>query len=345
MYRYTGQKRYRQQALDLVEQVHGILGRHRDDDPRSGWISGLDDESGRLHPTLGGLRIGKRLSERKRSQPFEAQLEWDRDGQYYHYLTKWMHALHQVTAVTGEPIYHQWACELGKTMHRAFAHQLGSGAEKRLYWKMSIDMTYPLVPSMGHHDPLDGLITCSEVQKPSAGPPAAMPSCDLTHEIADLSDICKNKAWTTDDPLGIGGLLFDAVRMLQIMASDTGFKDHVLLCDVLHSSMVGLQAFSAGGSLRARTEERLAFRELGLAIGLHAVPRMLALLQGGIEFEQHDTVKNQLKTLMAALPLATSIETFWLHLGNRQSASWRAHENINMVMLATSLAPDGFLNL
>ncbi|MGI9451632.1 MAG: hypothetical protein ACR2QH_13505, partial [Geminicoccaceae bacterium] len=154
-----------------------------------------------------------------------------------------------------------------------------------------------------------------------------------------------HKAWATDDPLGIGGLLFDAGRMLQMMASDTGFRNHVLLCDVLHSSMVGLQSFSAGGGLRGRSEERLAFRELGLAIGLRAVPRMLALLQNGIEFEQRDIVKDQLNTLMAALPLAASIDAFWLSPLNRQSASWRSHENINMVMLATSLAPDGFLDL
>ncbi len=343
LYRSTAQKKYRQQALDLVEQVHGILGQHRDDDPRSGWISGLDDETGRLHPTTGGLRIGKKLGERKRNQPFDVQSEWDRDGQYYHYLTKWMHALHQVSAVTGDPVYNRWACELGKTMHRAFAHH-PAGAEKRLCWKMSIDLTFPLVPSMGHHDPLDGLITCSEVQKSSPGQSGAASSCDLADEIADLSLMCRHRTWTTDDPLGIGGLLFDAYRMLQLTGGDTGFNDHDLLSEVLGSSTVGLHAFSVSGSLRGRAEERLAFRELGLAIGLHAIPRMFARLQDNTEFEPHDVVKDQLNRLMAAVPLARAIETFWLHPANRQSVSWQTHENINMVMLATSLAPDGFLS-
>ena len=345
LYRRTGQDKYRQQALDLVEQVHGILGKHRDDDPRSGWISGLDDETGHSHPTIGGLRIGKRLGERKWNQPFDAQLEWDRDGQYYHYLTKWMHALHQVSAVTADPVYNQWTCELGKTMHRAFAHRLGAGAEKRLYWKMSIDLTFPLVPSMGHHDPLDGLVTYSEVQRPSVSQSATVSPCDLTSEMADLAGMCRHRMWATDDPLGIGGLLFDACRMLQMMADTPGFKDHDLLCDVLGSSTVGLRSFSASGYLRARSEERLAFRELGLAIGLHAVPRMLAWLQDNTEFQVHDVVKDQLNRLMAAVPLARSIETFWLHPSNRQSVNWQAHENINMVMLATSLAPDGFLSV
>ncbi len=48
-------------AIRLVSQVHNTLGRHRDDDPRSGWISGLDEEQGPLHPTIGGFRIGKTL--------------------------------------------------------------------------------------------------------------------------------------------------------------------------------------------------------------------------------------------------------------------------------------------
>ncbi|MCU0580208.1 MAG: hypothetical protein MUF69_11810, partial [Desulfobacterota bacterium] len=43
----TGNERYRELALRLVEQVHRTLGRHRDDDPRTGWISGLPFQEGR----------------------------------------------------------------------------------------------------------------------------------------------------------------------------------------------------------------------------------------------------------------------------------------------------------
>src|SRR5687768_7999762 len=51
-------------ARALVDQVHHVLGRHRPDDPRTCWLSGLDDEAGAAHPTLGGLRIGKPRPER-----------------------------------------------------------------------------------------------------------------------------------------------------------------------------------------------------------------------------------------------------------------------------------------
>ncbi len=33
-----------------------------------------------------------------------------------------------------------------------------------MYWKMSIDLTRPLVSSMGQHDPLDGFITYNEIK-------------------------------------------------------------------------------------------------------------------------------------------------------------------------------------
>jgi hypothetical protein len=52
--RRTGDKTYRELSLRLVDQVHHVLGRYRDDGPREGWISGLGDAEGEYHPTKGG---------------------------------------------------------------------------------------------------------------------------------------------------------------------------------------------------------------------------------------------------------------------------------------------------
>lgn len=41
--RSSGDPRWLDLAARLVKQVHHTLGRHRDDDPRNGWISGLDE--------------------------------------------------------------------------------------------------------------------------------------------------------------------------------------------------------------------------------------------------------------------------------------------------------------
>ena len=109
--RETGEQRYAQLALELIEQVHHVLGTYRSDDSRTGWISGLDERDAEAHPTLGGLRIGKPLPERGALDPFDERLEWQRDGQYFHYSTKWMHALNQTARWTGQPRYNSWARE------------------------------------------------------------------------------------------------------------------------------------------------------------------------------------------------------------------------------------------
>ena len=44
LHRQTGDEEFRHLALRLVDQVHHVLGRHREDDKRSGWISGLSEE-------------------------------------------------------------------------------------------------------------------------------------------------------------------------------------------------------------------------------------------------------------------------------------------------------------
>ncbi|MGA2229067.1 MAG: hypothetical protein ABSH41_31925, partial [Syntrophobacteraceae bacterium] len=79
-YQKTNDEAFKRLSLLLIDQVHRILGRHRDDDERKGWISGLDEKEGALHPTIGGLRIGKEINERGPNDPIDDRLEWDRDG-------------------------------------------------------------------------------------------------------------------------------------------------------------------------------------------------------------------------------------------------------------------------
>lgn len=345
LYRQTREETYKQLALRLVDQVHHVLVRHRTDDPRTGWISGLVELEGERHPTRGGLRIGKPLNERQPGEPINERLEWDRDGQYYHYLTKWMHALSRVSRITGEANYHRWAIELAKTAHTSFTYQPSSGGRKRMVWKMSIDLSYPLVSSMGQHDPLDGLITYHQLQA-TAPKEAAHPTWpDLQTEIADMAGICAGKNWTTADPLGLGGLLADAYKLAQLIAHHH-LKPFDRLETLLDASLVGLQAYASQDALQLPIDFRLAFRELGLSIGLRAVERLQTLVKENPErFEKRVQLPSRLAVLRRYTPLADSIETFWLDRPHREAESWLAHREINMVMLATSLAPDGYLSL
>ena len=127
LYRETGEARYGELAFSLIEQVHAVLGRHRPDDPRTGWLSGLSEAEGALHPTLGGLRIGKPLPERGPDDPFDERLEWDREGQYFHYLIKWMDALARAAVLLGQPRYHRHAVELVEAVFPRFLQRSPSG--------------------------------------------------------------------------------------------------------------------------------------------------------------------------------------------------------------------------
>jgi hypothetical protein len=344
LYQETGEKEFKDLALQLVDQVHHVLGRHRGDDHRTGWISGLDEEDGRLHPTRGGLRIGKELKERRPSDPFNERLEWDRDGQYYHYLTKWMHALNRVTKVTGDFTYNRWAIELARTAHDRFVYAPSTRSQKLMYWKMSIDLSYPLVASMGLHDPLDGLVTYSQLQATAAEDPGQLTE-DLRAEILDMTNMCEGKSWVTDDPLGIGGLLSDAFRVAQLMAKSYLVRTGLLVA-LLDACRVGLEAFAREDSLSLSTNYRLAFRELGLSIGLGVVERLPELVERNeLAFGKEHGLRAQINALKQYGALKEVIERFWLQPESQESESWIAHRDINMVMLATSLSPDGFLSL
>jgi len=345
LYRQTKEEKYKQLALDLVEQVHNTLGRHREDDSRIGWISGLEEEAGKEHPTKGGLRIGKGINERKREETINERLEWHRDGQYYHYLTKWMHALNRVSRVTGDSIYNDWAIELAKTAHARFVYSSSSSDQKQMYWKMSIDLSYPLVKSMGHHDPLDGWITYNQLQSTAIKDSKNQPDRDLSSELDDMTAICEGKTWGTDDPLGIGGLLSDAYRVTQLVV-----KGHLEQTDLVETlldvSVAGLGSYVRQGPLDLPAEYRLAFRELGLSIGLHAVEKLQGLLKGKRRlFPKKHPVHRHLGSLKLFTPLSETIEAFWLEPSHQKAKTWKEHRDINMVMLATSLAPDGYLLL
>jgi hypothetical protein len=336
LYRHTGDERYLVLARTLVEQVHFTLGHHRNDDSRQGWISGLSEEEGAKHPTRGGLRIGKPMNERKPHEPPNSELEWEQDGQYFHYLTKWMHALNRMSRETEEERYHRWAVELGVTAHEAFTRELSPGRPKQLAWKMSIDLSRPLVPSTGQHDPLDGLVSLLELQ--ATGEVNAQSRPRLEAAIATMTEMCTPRHWPTADALGIGGLLDDATRLAQLIF-DYQMPRRELLSHLLAATQVSFQALGRSSALRRTAEERLPFRELGLSIGIQGLQEISPRV--ALDRELNESCN----ALMSYQPLAQQIETFWSDSSNRLSSTWSDHRDINTVMLAASLAPQGYLQL
>lgn len=287
LYKQTKNNRYIQLAKDLVQQVHSILGKHRKDDDREGWLS-KDPK----RPTGNGLRIGKKLPERQRGKPLDERLEWERDGQYFHYLTKWMIALIHMGKFLKEKKYTKWAVDLVKA-------SLAFICDDRMYWKMSTDLSRPLISSMGQHDPLDGYVAYKIVNEHAEQ--------NLSNEVKKMHGMANSIRLETMDPLGIGGMLVDAYRLYK-MNEDINFVSKIIA-----AAGYGLQFLNPNA-------HGLAFRELGLAIGLEASKRMKKL-------EPYWQIKHQ-------------IIDYWID--HRQ---WKEHEDINQVMLATSLIPDQFLEI
>lgn len=326
-------------ATTLVDQVHHVLGRHRPDDPRTGWISGLGEAEGERHPVAGGLRIGKPLPERGPEDPYDRRLEWDRDGQYFHYLTQWMRALERVSQATGDDRYHAWATELAEVAFHRFSR--GAPPANGLYWKMNIDLSRPVVPSMGHHDPLDGYVVLSSIRDGpfdrDTGPEA---SARLDGAIDALADMVDASRLATDDPLGTGSLLTNAWFLARVTRRGQP-RRQLILERVLDAAEESLATVRRSRLLDLPATQRLAFRELGLAIGLAAVSR----LANGEAWDDDPLPA----VVYAAEPLAgwghlrSSIQEFWLKPDNRGAPTWADHEDINTVMLATSLAPEGYL--
>ena len=343
LYRLTDQLQYLQFASELIEQVHRVLGRFRESESRIGWISGLCEAAGAIHPTIGGLRIGKERAERRADEAFDARLEWDRDGQYFHYLTKWAHALAMAAEATQDEKYIGWALELADAAHDAFVFTAAPHGLKHMYWKMSTDLSYALVPSMGHHDPLDGLVTAWALRACAEKMLADHDFASLDRQASDYTEMSAARSWDTEDTLGLGGLLFDAARIVRLIGLGRSV-DPALLAAVLAAAIRGLTSVLSTNALDSPAGDRLAFRELGLAIGLHSIS--IAATSTNLDMlspRQVSEIEYLLKRAVGFCPLAEMIEDFWLSDHNQAAASWREHRDINTVMLASGLLPNSML--
>ncbi len=338
LHRSSGDAEWLRTARMLIRRVHETLGRHRHDDHRRGWISGLSEADGALHPTKGGLRIGKPLPERGHGEAADPRVEWDRDGQYFHYLSRWMHALCRFAAVTGEREPLVQAIELAEVAHMAFCYDAGDGA-RRMVWKMSIDLRWPQVAAMGLHDPLDGWLTGCELLY-AAHRQATPPALGALHRsIVDYAAMAADVDPASDDPLSLGALLAGAGAMAQWIARGDS-SDYANLIRLLSAACRSLDRVVQSGSLGAPAQHRLPFRELGLALGLSALPAVeRAASRRDAPGADAQRLERLLQQIRPHLPLGEGIVTSWLDPDHRATTTYREHEDINDVMLASALLP------
>jgi hypothetical protein len=164
LWKATHDGKYLALSKQLVHSVHETLGRTRDGRSR---LPGATDDN----PMLGGLRIGKTEG----SGP-------DGDGQYHHYLTLWMFALNRLARASNEMRYNDLAISLARAIHPRFLVNTSSGTPA-MVWKISMDMSRPLVFSQGNLDAVTGYVVYRLLQATSD-----TPSC-LASEIDDYKRI------------------------------------------------------------------------------------------------------------------------------------------------------------
>lgn len=182
--------RYLILADRLINAVHETLGRTRDGRSR---LPGATD----ANPLGGGLRIGK--TDDRGS---------DADGQYHHYLTVWMFALNRMTRASGDMKYNRLAVQLAKAIHSKFFIDRAA-ARPRMIWKMSMDLSKPMVKSEGNLDPIDGYVVFRLLQA------SAMEAGEgeiLAEEIGDYRRTMDRKGehFVSSDTLDLGMTLWTA---------------------------------------------------------------------------------------------------------------------------------------
>ena len=176
----------------------------------------------------------------------------------------------------------------------------------RMYWKMSTDLSRPLVPSMGAHDPLEGVICTKSAEE--AVPEKEAKLKMLARRFAIL---CAGREWDTTDPLGIGGLLLNTLR----------------------AALSSLRTYSKQHVPGASANRRLAFRECELSLGVRSLYGMSE------EIKDHPLKPQELQKYLF---MADNIENFWSDPVNREASTWRDHLDINAVSLAASLVASNY---
>jgi hypothetical protein len=237
LYKVTSDRHYLGLASRLVETVHSVLGRTRDGAAR---LPGATDE----HPMAGGLRIGK-----------DEATGPNGDGQYHHYLTLWMFALNRLAIATGSLFYNTQAIELARAIHPRFLYDRSS-VRPRMVWKMSMDLSHPLVPSEGNLDPVKGLTIFRLLQATDADQGNALES-----EISDYEKIVQAKwrAYRSQDPLDLGMTLWTAYWFAE---------EEEWAAGLMQRAKDDLERLFRDGHFDTPVQRRLAFREFGTCLGI-----------------------------------------------------------------------------
>jgi len=136
-----------------------------------------------------------------RSKGYRIGEEPSRDGQYFHYLTKWIFALHQLSSyhpdVSQRQFHQQEAIKIIKEIHSHFLIR-----DVGILWKMKEDLSGPYLGyGLGGLDHYDAYITYRLIDNGSG---------ILTREISDVYSLIQShfQDFSCTQDLGLGEMLW-----------------------------------------------------------------------------------------------------------------------------------------
>ena len=175
----------------------------------------------------------------------------DGDGQYHHYLTLWMFALNRLSKATNDRSYNEQAIALAKAIHPHFFDK----GRRRMYWKIAMDRSRPLVNSQGNLDPIDGLVVFRKLQA------ASDDRSILQKEIEDYERIIelKGKHFVSSDTLDLGMTLWTSHWLAD---------NEEYFADLTKQAERQVHKLFDQNYLDIPTSRRLAFREYGSCLGI-----------------------------------------------------------------------------
>jgi len=219
LYKELKDNKYLENAEHLVNEVYRVLGRKK------------------------GIRIG------------EAP---DRDGQYYHYLTKWMYALNEFGKI--KPEYHEKAVQLVKDIHPAFVAKLKAG-KSFVWWKMKEDLSGPY-PGYGKGglDHYQGYVIYKLIDEKA-----------LSTEIEEMRQMVEQDypSFICNQDLGIGDMLWTAHFFPNEKWAGVVYERGMHLLDLMWVDVDSQRGYFK--RYYGHEDQKIAFSNYGVSVGLQAV--------------------------------------------------------------------------
>jgi hypothetical protein len=225
---------YQQAAEKLIATVHRCLGAPRSSKPEHAMQTDPNSPTGHV-----GFRIGKTSSQKITDYGMRY------DGQYWHYVDKWLLALARAGHIED-------GIRIAKSCFPYFsdAGPDGTGMRGGIRWKLSVDATPPESLQRAHasDDTLTALIVFSilEAHRPTSSCPS------LAEEISLLQTALQGyRPRVTDDPLGWG---LEALFDQYIEGQPRQASLHSIHSEALHPSHLSLPFRLYGAMIGARVD-------------------------------------------------------------------------------------------